>query len=190
MKTIVISASPNKVGLTNTCVETCVKALEKQNHEVETICLNNFNIKKCEACGPRGWGICLEEHKCRIKDDDFSLLQEKINSFEAIILISPVYFWEMSESAKTFLDRFRRCEAFNGKSSLIGRPIICIAAAGGSGNGTKECLASMSILAHFLKLKVIDYIDVTKANVEDKKGQMIKSVMKLVDLVELKDEEE
>lgn len=179
MKVIVISASPNKTGLTNTCVETCVEVLKTQNQKVEQICLNDFNIKKCEACGPRAWGICLEKHKCRIIDD-FALLQKKINSSDAIILVSPVYFWEISESAKTFFDRFKRCEAFNEKSLSKGKKIIFIAAAGGSGRGTKECLASMSYLAHFLKLEVVDYIDVTRANVEAKKEQITQSVMKIL----------
>jgi len=179
MKVIVISASPNKIGLTNTCVETCVTALKKQKQEVETICLNDFNIERCEACGPRGWGNCLEKHRCG-KKDDFGLLREKINSYEAIILISPVYFWEMSEVAKTFFDRYKRCEFSDEKVLSKNRRIMFVAAAGGSGRGTKECLASMSYLAHFLKWKVVDYTGVTRANVMNKKLQMIKSVKKLI----------
>jgi len=179
MKVVVISASPNKIGLTNNCVEICVKTLREQSQEVATICLNHYNIKKCEACGPRGWGICLEEHKCRM-EDDFHLLQEKINSFNAIILISPVYFHEMSESAKTFFDRFKRCEAFNENAALIDKQMICIATAGGSGSGTENCLNSMSLLGKFLKMKVVDYIGVTKFNFEDKKTNIIEGVSKLI----------
>lgn len=46
MKVIIISSGPNKIGLTNTCVETCIKALKKEKNEVETICLNDYDIKK------------------------------------------------------------------------------------------------------------------------------------------------
>jgi multimeric flavodoxin WrbA len=179
MKTIIISSSPNKVGLTNDCVETCVKSLEEQNQEVETICLNHYNIKKCEACGPRGWGTCLEEHICRMKDDDFKMLHEKINSFDAVVIVSPVYFHEMSESAKTFFDRLRRCEAFNESSPLKGKQMLCIAAAGGSGIGTENCLNSMGLLVKFLNMTAVDYIGVSKANFEEKKPIITEAAMKM-----------
>ncbi|MGE5329473.1 MAG: flavodoxin family protein [Deltaproteobacteria bacterium] len=179
MKVIVISASPNKVGLTNDCVDICAKALNDQEQEVEIICLNNYNIKRCEACGPRGWGTCLEQSKCRM-DDEFQLLQEKINGYDGIILISPVYFHEMSEVAKTFFDRFKRCEAFNENASLIGKPMLCIATAGGSGSGTENCLNSMNLLAKFLKMKVVENIGITKFNFEDKKDNIVESTLKLI----------
>ena len=86
----------------------------------------------------------------------------------------------MSESAKTFFDRFRRCEAFNENASLIGKQMLCIAAAGGSGNGTKNCLNSMNLLAKFLKIKVVDNIGITKFNFEDKKDNIVESTLKLI----------
>ena len=62
---------PNKTGLTFTCVNECIKELNKKNIQAEHICMNFKNIKKCMACGKRGWGICLEDHKC-IMNDDFN----------------------------------------------------------------------------------------------------------------------
>ncbi len=166
---------PNKIGLTFSCVKEFEKELEKSGIEVEHICINKKNIKKCLACGKRGWGICLEEHKC-IQKDDFNEIYEYMSDFNAYIFITPVYFWEMSESAKTFLDRLKRCDAFNDNSKIKGKKIICIACAGGSGNGTEETLKSFDILNHFLKTEMIGRIPVTKANFEKQKEEIKRAV--------------
>lgn len=185
MKTLILSFSanqvneesfiPNKIGLTFSCVKEFEKELEKLEIEVEHICINKKNIKKCLACGKRGWGICLEEHKC-IQKDDFNEIYEYMSDFNAYIFITPVYFWEMSESAKTFLDRLKRCDAFNDNSKIKGKKIICIACAGGSGNGTEETLKSFDILNHFLKTEMIGRIPVTKANFEKQKEEIKRAV--------------
>lgn len=166
---------PNKIGLTFSCVEECEKELKRLGNEVEHICINKKNIKKCLACGKRGWGICLEEHKC-IQNDNFNEIYEYMSDFDAYIFITPVYFWEMSESAKTFFDRLKRCDAFNDDSKIKGKKIVCIACAGGSGNGTEETLKSFDILDHFLKTKMIGRIPVTKANFESQKEVIDKAM--------------
>lgn len=166
---------PNKIGLTFSCVEECKRKLKKLGNQVEHICINKKNIKKCLACGKRGWGICLEEHKC-IQKDDFNEIYEYMSDFDAYIFITPVYFWEMSESAKTFFDRLKRCDAFNENSKIKEKKIVCIACAGGSGNGTAETLKSFDILNHFLKTKMVEKIPVTKLNFENQKEVIDKSM--------------
>ena len=92
-----------------------------------------------------------------------------MNNFDAYIFVTPVYFWEMSESAKTFFDRLKRCDAFNNNSKIKGKKIVCIACAGGSGRGTEETLKSFDILNHFLNTEMVGRIPVTKANFENQK---------------------
>ncbi len=166
---------PNKIGLTFSCVEECEQELKKLGNMVEHICINKKNVQKCLACGKRGWGICLEEHKC-ILEDDFNTIYGYMSNFDAYIFISPVYFWEMSESAKTFFDRLKRCDVFHKDSKIRGKKIVCIACAGGSGSGTEETLHSFDILNHFLKTEMAGRIPVTKANFEEQK-EVIKKFM-------------
>lgn len=179
MKVVMISSSPNEIGLTNSCVEVCRKALEKNKIETEWIVLNHYHIKKCEACGERGWGICLEKHQCRM-DDDFNVLKKRIDEFDAIIVVSPVYFYEMSEVAKTFFDRLKRCESFDKDSKLKGKNMLCIACAGGSGDGTENTLTSMRFLAKFLHMNVVKQIGVTKMNFEDIKSDLAEGCRELI----------
>jgi multimeric flavodoxin WrbA len=166
---------PNKIGLTFSCVEECEKELKKLGNEVEHICINKKNIQKCLACGKRGWGICLEEHKC-IQKDNFNEIYEYMSEFDAYIFITPVYFWEMSESAKTFFDRLKRCDAFNDNSKIKGKKFISIACAGGSGNGTENTLQAFDTLNHFMQMNMIGRIPVTKFNFEEQKQEISRCI--------------
>ncbi len=170
---------PNEKGLTYSCVEVCEEKLKSLGCEVEYICMNKRNINKCYACGPRGWGKCVDEHKC-IQKDEFNTIYESMENFDAYIFISPVYFKEMSESAKVFFDRLKRCDAFNDNSKIKGKNIICIACAGGSGDGTEETLKSFDILNYFLNTKMAGRIPVTKYTFENQKEIINKAISKLI----------
>ena len=159
---------PNKIGLTFSCVEECERNLKENGNIVEHICINYKNIQRCSACGKRGWGICLEENKCILKDD-FNDIYKYMEEFDVYIFVTPVYFHEMSESAKTFFDRLKRCDAFNDNSKIKNKKIVCIACAGGSGSGTEETLKSFDILNYFLKTEMHSRIPITKENFEKQK---------------------
>lgn len=173
------SLIPNKMGLTHACMHECVNELNNIKIESEHICVNNMNIQKCLACGTRGWGTCLDSHKC-VLSDDFNDLYTKMNDYDAYIFITPVYFWEMSESAKTFFDRLKRCDAFNDNSKIKNKNIMCIACAGGSGNGTKETLQNFEYLSHFLKTNIVASIPMTKYNFNENKDTIYNGIKNLI----------
>ena len=54
-------------------------------------------------------------------NDDFNEIYITMNEYDGYIFVTPVYFWEMSESAKTFFDRLKRCDVFNDNSKIKGR---------------------------------------------------------------------
>lgn len=170
---------PNEKGLTFSCVDECINELNKQEIQNEHICINYKNIKKCMACGERGWGICLKKHKCVI-EDDFNKILELMCKYDGYIFITPVYFWEMSESAKTFFDRLKRCDAFNNNSKIKGKKFISIACAGGSGNGTENTLNAFDVLNHFMNMEMIGRIPVTRFNYEKQKNEIQNSINKFM----------
>ena len=66
---------------------------------------------------------------------------------------------------KAFTDRLRRCEATRGEESgLSQKPIIMVAAAGGSGNGMITCLASMERWIQHVRARKWDFIPVNRWN--------------------------
>ena len=170
---------PNKKGLTMSCIEVCENSIQELGHEYEYICMNKKNINKCYACGPGGWGKCWDDHKC-IQKDEFNNIYEKMSDFDTYIFVTPVYFKEMSESAKTFFDRLKRCDAFNEESKIKGKKIICIACAGGSGDGTEETLKSFDTLNYFLKTNMVGRIPVTRFDFDKQKELIKEAVNKIV----------
>ncbi len=169
---------PNKIGLTFSCVKECEEQLDRKGQKVEHICINKKNVKRCNACGKRGWGICAEKHIC-IQKDDFNSIYNNMSKFDIYIFITPVYFHEMSESAKAFFDRLKRCDAFNVSSKIKGKRIICIACAGGSGSGAEETLKAFDTLNYFLKTTMIGRIPVTKFNFNEQANVIKKVINKI-----------
>ncbi len=121
----------------------------------------------CQACDD-GWGTCQSSHECQEKDD-FQPLHARVLRADALVLVTPVYWGEMSESAKAFTDRLRRCEASRGGDSrLSGKPVIAVAAAGGSGGGMISCLQSMERWIQHVRARVYDLIPVKRLSREYK----------------------
>jgi multimeric flavodoxin WrbA len=161
MNVIVISSSPNKDGLTAACATAAVEGVLQAGGHAQEIRLNDLSVGMCQACD-NGWGPCLPDHECQVKDD-FQALHARVLQVDAYVLVTPVYWGEMSESAKAFTDRLRRCEAPCGdESGLFSKPVIAVAAAGGSGGGMITCLLSMDRWIQHVRARVFDLIPVNR----------------------------
>lgn len=140
-----VNASPNRAGRTARLVESTLYGAKRTGAAVGSINLADFRVGVCQAC-KGGWGPhfppnTADARNCRLKDD-FPLLQEQIRSCEVLVFASPVYFGDISELAKTFLDRLRRCNWPPRESPLSGKCLVSIAV-GDTGNGALETLAAI-----------------------------------------------
>jgi len=161
MNVIVVSSSPNKDGLTAACAAAAVEGVLQAGGYAEEIRLNDLHIGRCQACD-NGWGKCLNDHECQTQDD-FQSLHARVRQADAYVIVTPVYWGEPSESAKAFLDRLRRCEAPRGRdSSLFGKPVMGVAAAGGSGGGMITCLSSLERWIQHVQARPFDLIPVNR----------------------------
>jgi multimeric flavodoxin WrbA len=161
LKIIGIQSSPNTDGLTSTLAQAILEGAKSEGATIELIQLNKLNIRACEAHS-HGWGTCNRDGKCIIKDD-FEDLRKKVNEADALVFSTPVYFSDISESAKCFLDRLRRCEIFKRSiSPLKGKPVIGIAAAGGSGGGAARALYNLETYLRFFGFVIFDLVPVTR----------------------------
>jgi multimeric flavodoxin WrbA len=167
MNILVITASPNAGGLTAACGDSACQGAAASGAIVSSVNVNKLRIGMCRACND-GWGTCRTAHECQVKDD-FQQVHAQVKAAGGVVLVTPVYWGEMSESAKAFTDRLRRCEATRGDESAIkGKPIIAVAAAGGSGNGCITCLASMERLVEHVRGRKFDFIGITRNSREYK----------------------
>ena len=166
MHIILIQTSPNHDGLTAACAQAAFEGVRQAGADIDTVRLNDLPVGVCQACN-QGWGTCQSEHICQIQDG-FQALHEQIASADGLILVTPVYWGEMSESAKSLTDRLRRCEATRqaaregSGSRLEGKPFIAVAAAGGSGGGMITCLASMERWGQHVRARTWDLIPVNR----------------------------
>jgi multimeric flavodoxin WrbA len=167
MKVVVLSGTPKFEGLSVSCVAAAVAGAEKAGASVAVIDLCKTAIGRCKVCGD-GWGICRNEHVCAYGEDGFNEVSREIAGADALVIQSPVYWGETSEALKSFLDRFRRCEALKEKTALTGKEVLLIAAPGGSGNGLLTCLGQMERAVQNLRGHVFDYIGVNRWNQEYK----------------------
>lgn len=160
---IIITSSPNADGLTAACGKAAFDGVTDAGGEAEIIDISAAKLESCRICGD-GWGTCRNSSKCVISDI-LPDIQTKIRSAEGVFLVTPVYFGQPSERIKFFLDRFRRCEAFNNADGAAsGKQIDLIAAAGGSGNGTATCLAEMEQWCRHVGAIPQERIGVTRFN--------------------------
>jgi multimeric flavodoxin WrbA len=164
---MIFTSSPNKDGLTAACGEQARQGVISAGADAMVVSLNDLSIGMCHACND-GWGPCKDKHHCQVLDD-FQKLHTTLRDIDGFIFVTPVYWGDMSESTKSFIDRLRRCEAFKQENQyLSGKPIICVAAAGGSGNGCVSCLATMEKFVDHVKGIKFDFIGITRRNRENK----------------------
>ncbi len=167
MKIVVLTGTPKSEGLSVSCVAAATAGAEKAGASVVVIDLCKTSIGRCKVCGD-GWGICKSEHICAYGDDGFAEVSTQIAEADALVFQTPVYWGETSEALKSFLDRFRRCEALQEKTALTGKEVLLIAAPGGTGNGLLTCLQQMERAVQHMRGHVFDYIGVNRWNREYK----------------------
>ena len=161
MTVTIVSASPNKDGMSAACAAAAAEGVSLAEGDAETVFLNDLHIGACKACD-NGWGTCRTLHYCQVTDD-FQGLHERVIKSDALVLVSPVYWGEMSESAKAFTDRLRRCEASRREGSLLaGKPVLAVASAGGTGGGMITCLQSIERWIQHVRARQWDLIPVNR----------------------------
>jgi len=168
MKFIIILGSRNPKGQTARATDALIHGITSVGGECEKIFLPQMNIERCRQCGDNGWGICRTQGQCVIKDD-FASIVSKIKDSDAVVFSTPVYFGDLSESIRAFLDRLRRtCMHESGKQGIAGTKAVGICVAGGGGGGAPSCCVSMERVLGTCGFDLIDMIPVRRQNLDMK----------------------
>jgi multimeric flavodoxin WrbA len=168
MHILMISGSRNPEGQTARAAAAFLQGVRDKGGDVEQVFLPEMHLERCRQCEDNGWGICRTEGQCVI-EDDLAGLVDKINAADSVVFANPVYFGDLSESLRTFLDRLRRIR-FN-QNRLQGipeKPAVGICVAGGSGNGAPECCASLTRVLMHSRFLVLDMVPVRRQTLEAK----------------------
>jgi multimeric flavodoxin WrbA len=178
MSILVVSGSRNREGKTAQAIEAIRKGVAKAGGKSDVVFLTELKIERCRQCNPDGWGICRSEGRCVI-EDDFAAVAGKIKAADAVVFANPVYFGDLCESLRGFLDRYRRTRfstAFRPPGAggppigmgIGGIPAVGYCYAGGSGMGTITCLASMERQLQSCGFDIVDMIPARRQNLDMK----------------------
>ena len=104
MKVLAINGSPRKKWNTAMLLNNVLEGAASQGAETELAHLYDLDYKGCISC----FSCKLKDGKsygrCAVKDDLTPVL-DKIESVDAIVLGSPIYFWEVTGAMRSFLER-------------------------------------------------------------------------------------
>ena len=160
MNYLIISGNPKTDGLCKKITEQVIGGAKDGGANVEVLTV--AELERCHICND-GWGVCREQNYCAFGADGFNDAHDKVKKAAQICIITPVYWHEMAEGLKCFLDRLRRCE-FRQNGALSGKQMLLIASPGGSGNGMITCLEQMERFTRHTGAVVFDFIGVNRWN--------------------------
>jgi multimeric flavodoxin WrbA/putative sterol carrier protein len=124
-KAVAINGSPHAgLGNTSQMLAMLREHVEKEGFEFEEIFLSQHKIVYCIGCA-----VCIEKGSCWIRDD-YKSLSRKVLEAHAIILASPVYFFNVTAQMKTFLDRSL---TYGHKPRRTWKPGLAVSVSAGSG---------------------------------------------------------
>jgi len=170
MKVLAILGSRNERGQTARAAEALLEGASGEGAETERIFLPPLNLERCRQCDERGWGICRSEGKCVI-EDAFETLVEKVRNADVVLFGTPVYFADLSESMRAFLDRLRRtCTHEAAKLIVRGKPAVGVCVAGGGGGGAPACTVSLERVLSTCGFDVVDMVPARRQNLELKRA--------------------
>jgi multimeric flavodoxin WrbA len=152
MKAIAINGSHRRGKSTAGMLRIVLAELEQGGIDTELLEISDLHIEFCTACNR-----CLRKTECSIKDDDMSLVGQKMLYADAIIIGSPVYFSNVTSKLKVFMERTRWLHMVeNLLDGKLGAAITCA----GLRNGGQE--TTQIILERFLQghgMRVIEARD-------------------------------
>lgn len=164
MEVIMICGSRNPEGQTARAMQAMAAGIARAGGHVEKVFLPIRKLEHCRQCDDNGWGLCRREGRCVIADD-FADIVAKLRPAHAVIMATPVYYSDLSESLRVFLDRLRRiCTHPAGRLSLEDKAVIGICVAGGGGGGAPACCVSLEKILSTCKFDVVDMIPVRRQN--------------------------
>lgn len=164
MNVLILMGSSRDDGRTSQAVAALTEGLEAGGANVETVNLLGADISLCNQLGPDGFGECLTRGECKIHDG-FAPLVARLRATDLAVFATPVYWGEISEITRAFIDRLRRiCLNEKGKEGIKGKPTFALCVAGGGGGGSFHSADLLNRVLGHCDMDVIDVVPARKQN--------------------------
>ncbi|MES2202604.1 MAG: flavodoxin family protein [candidate division FCPU426 bacterium] len=167
-KVLLLVGSRDHQGRAGKAAAALADGLASAGAVVGTVYLLERNIQTCIQRGQDGFGMCLDEGWCKL-EDGFAELVNELRAADAVAFVTPVYWGDLSECTRSFLDRLRRIGLHPaGKQGIQGKPALGVCVAGGQGGGSVNCCDSLQRVLGHCEFDVLDMIPARKQNLEHK----------------------
>ncbi len=155
-KILILLGSPRKKGNSAILAKQVQDGARAKGAEVESLYLHGMNIQPCNGCGK-----CQKENSegCII-DDDMQTLYPKLQQSDAIVIASPIYWFNVSAQTKLFIDRWYAVgvspkNIFAGKSMGI---LLAYADPDPFVSGAVNALRTFQDICRYLDAKIVGMV--------------------------------
>ena len=117
MRILVVTGSPHKHGTSACLADNFVKGATEAGHEVYRFDAAFKNVHPCTACN-----TCYTKGDGCVFKDDMEELNPKLFEAEAVVFVSPIYYYNVNAQIKAVIDRFYANDAKlhgNRKTALL-----------------------------------------------------------------------
>ena len=100
MKILVLCGSARKHGNSNTLADSFIRGADGAGHEVSRLDCSRLDVHQCLGCWKCGMnGPCVQK-------DDFEKVRELILPADAVVFVSPMYYFAIAAKLKIVIERF------------------------------------------------------------------------------------
>lgn len=101
MKIVLLTASPRVNGNSSLMADAFMKASVEKGNEVMRYNTAQMEVQGCRACDG-----CFTRGEACVFHDDYNEIAAEIETADAIVLASPVYWWNFPSQLKAVIDKF------------------------------------------------------------------------------------
>lgn len=166
MSVVVIKSSPRKSGNSSLLADQAIAAMQASGANVHSFDLNTLNIRPCTACD----ACQADANRDCVLQDDMHVIYPQLRQAQALLLASPIYWFNVSAQLKLFIDR--GFYALNGPQGhvLQGKPVGLILTYGDTDpftSGAINALRSFQDMFRFIGAPIIGTVYGTALNPGD-----------------------
>ncbi len=107
-KVVAIVGSYRKGGTIDTAVQAVLAGAREHGAETQTIYLTDQHIEFCENCRRCTQAPGLQRGQC-VQEDDLQSILDQVDAADAIVLGSPVNYWNVTAMFRRFMERLLGC---------------------------------------------------------------------------------
>ena len=138
MKVLLINGSPKTNGNTAFALNQMAEVFSTQGIEAEVLQIGSQLIRGCIGCGS-----CYKTQKC-VFEDLVNETAARLDSYDGIVVGSPVYYASPNGTLLSFLDRLFYSTGHIDKRMKVGAAVVCARRGG--------CTAAMDVLNKYFTI--------------------------------------